>query len=197
MARPKDYYKNKIVTIPNALSLFRLCLIPLMVDAYVFRHDNTAAVCLLILSGITDIADGIIARKFNMISDFGKAFDPVADKLTQIAVLFCLVTHFPNMLALMIVLILKELFTGFTGLLMVRKGTVIGADWHGKAATVLVYATMILHMSWYNIPAVFSNILIGCCMALIMLSAVLYGIRNISYLRNHKSTCSPKMKKVV
>ena len=188
MAHPEDYYKHKIITIPNVLSFFRLCLIPPIICQYVFCRNNTAALTLLVLSGLTDVVDGIIARKLNMISDFGKAFDPVADKLTQIAILYCLVTHFPNMLLLLIVLIAKELFTGTTSLLLVRKGMVIGADWHGKAATVLLYATMILHMAWYDIPAAASNIFIGSCLMLIVLSAVLYGIRNIGYLLKMKKT---------
>ena len=82
MAHPEDYYKHKIITIPNALSFFRLCLIPLIIYQYVVCSNNAAALVLLVLSGLTDIVDGIIARKLNMISDFGKAFDPVADKLT-------------------------------------------------------------------------------------------------------------------
>ena len=79
MNHTKEHCKNKIITIPNILSFFRLCLIPLIVWQYVGAHNYLVALYLLALSGLTDIADGIIARNFNMISDFGKAFDPVAD----------------------------------------------------------------------------------------------------------------------
>ena len=128
MEYPENRYKNKILTLPNILSFFRLCLIPLIVWQYVGKRNYLMALYLLALSGLTDIADGIIARSFNMISDFGKAFDPVADKLTQIAMLFCLVTRFRMMWLPLILLIIKELFAGVTGLMMVRKGIVIGAD---------------------------------------------------------------------
>lgn len=187
MECPENRYKNKILTIPNALSFFRLCLIPLIIWQYVGKHNYLVALCLLALSGLTDIVDGIIARKFHMVSDFGKAFDPVADKLTQIAMLFCLVTRFPNMWIPLILLIVKEIFAGITGLMMVKKGIVIGADWHGKATTVLLYGTMLVHLAWINILPAVSNILIGACTAMIILSGILYGIRNLSYLKTGES----------
>lgn len=184
MVYPEDHYKNKILTIPNALSFFRLCLIPLIIWQYVGKHSYLMALYLLALSGLTDIADGIIARSFNMVSDFGKAFDPVADKLTQIATLFCLVTRFHTMWLPLILLIAKELFAGITGLMMVKKGIIIGADWHGKVATVLLYGTMLIHLAWVNILPAVSNILVGACTAMIILSGILYGIRNMKYLRS-------------
>lgn len=182
MGHPEERYKNKILTIPNILSFFRLCLIPLIVWQYVFRQNYFIALYLLALSGLTDIADGIIARKFNMISDFGKAFDPIADKLTQIAMLFCLVTRFPNMWLPLILLIVKELFAGVTSLMMVRRGVVLGADWHGKVTTALLYGTMLVHLAWVNILPVVSNILIGACTAMMLLSGILYAVRNLKFL---------------
>ena len=94
----EEKYKHKIITIPNILSFFRLLLIPVIVWLYIVKKDPIWTMAVLALSGITDIVDGIIARKCNMVSDFGKAFDPVADKLTQIAMLFCLVSRFRWML---------------------------------------------------------------------------------------------------
>ena len=140
------------------------------------------ALYLLALSGVTDIVDGIIARKFHMVSDFGKAFDPIADKLTQIAMLFCLVTRFPHMWLPLILLIVKEIFAGITGLMMVKRGMVIGADWHGKVTTVLLYGTMLVHLAWFNISATVSNVLIGLCTGMILLSGILYGVRNLRFL---------------
>lgn len=80
---------KKIFTIPNILSLFRICLVPLIIYTYLFTELNILAGCLIILSGITDIVDGYIARHFNQISDLGKVLDPFADKLTLISILFC------------------------------------------------------------------------------------------------------------
>ena len=117
-----------------------------------------------------------------MVSDFGKALDPVADKLTQIAMLFCLVTRFPHMWLPLILLIVKEIFAGITGLMMVKRGTVIGADWHGKVTTVLLYGTMLVHLAWVNVPLVASNLLIGACTAMLVVSGILYGVRNLRFL---------------
>lgn len=177
-------YKKRIITIPNLLSLFRLCLVPVIVWLYCVKQDSLWTTLTLALSGITDIADGIIARRFGMVSDFGKAFDPVADKLTQITVLFCLASRYPYMTVAFGVLVVKELFCGITGLLSIQKtGTVEGADWHGKTATVLLYAVMLIHLVWSRIPAPVSYALVGLCVAVILLSGVLYGIRNIRSLR--------------
>jgi len=138
---------------------------------------------ILALSGVTDIVDGIIARKCNMISDFGKAFDPVADKLTQIAMLFCLVSRFRWMLLPLCLMIAKELVAAILGLLVIRKtGRVEGAVWHGKVTTVSLYGMMIIHLIWFHIPGVVSGILIGACTALALLSAFLYTGENMKKL---------------
>ena len=82
----KDW-KKEVFTIPNLLSLFRLALIPVYAHIYLGateRRQFLIAGLILAISCLTDLIDGKIARKFNMISDFGKALDPVADKLTQI-----------------------------------------------------------------------------------------------------------------
>ena len=179
----EEKYKNKIITIPNILSLFRLLLIPVIVWLYVFRQDYLWTTAILALSGITDIIDGIIARKCNMISDFGKAFDPVADKLTQIAILFCLVSRFQWMLLPLCVLVVKEITAGIMGLMVIRKtGDVFGAVWHGKATTVSLYSMMIIHLLWFHIPGVVSGILIGGCTVLALLSAFLYTRENVKKL---------------
>ncbi len=176
-------YKDKIFTIPNLLSLLRLCMIPVMVWLYIGMQDYALTTLMLVLSGLTDMLDGYIARHYNMISDFGKAFDPVADKLTQIAMMFCLVARFPLMLLPWIILVVKEVFTGITSLLAIHKtGQVEGAVWHGKVTTALLYGTMAVHLLWYNIPAVVSVLLIILCTAMMLISAVGYGIRNFKAL---------------
>lgn len=184
----EDKYKHKIITIPNLLSMLRLLLIPLIVWLYVVKKEPLWTTAVLAFSGITDIADGIIARKFHMISDFGKALDPVADKLTQIAVLFCLVTRFPWMLLMLVLLVIKEVLAGILSLTVIQKtGQVYGALWHGKVTTALLYGTMLLHLLWFHIPQIASFIMIGACTGMILLSAVLYSVRNIRILRNRKT----------
>lgn len=181
-------YKDKILTIPNLLSLLRLCMIPLMVWLYIGKQDYALTTLVLVLSGLTDMLDGYIARHYNMVSDFGKAFDPVADKLTQIAMMLCLVTRFPLMLLPWIVLVVKEVFTGITSLLAIRKtGHVEGAVWHGKVTTTLLYGTMAVHLLWYNIPNTVSVVLLCLCTVMMLISAIGYGIRNFQMLLSRSS----------
>ncbi len=176
--------KRQIFNIPNLLSLLRLCMIPLIVHLYVKKQNYSAAAVVVILSGLTDIVDGIIARKCNMVTDFGKAFDPIADKLTQIAVLLCLMTRFSWILLPLILLAAKEVLTGTMSLLVIRRtGHVPAAVWHGKLTTVLLYTMMILHLFWYNIPGGVSMMLIILCACSILLSGVLYALRNLTFLK--------------
>ena len=166
---------GKIFTIPNFLSLFRLCLIPGIAWLYIGQGNSLLAGGLLILSGITDVADGYIARRFHMVSDLGKILDPIADKVTQAAVLVCLLTKFPLIALPLIFLLLKEFCMAVTAALVIRRtGIVPQALWHGKAATVLLYSTMILHMFWQNIPWMLSTTLIVACALLIGVSGILY-----------------------
>ena len=179
-----DSSQSKILTIPNLLSFFRLCLIPVFMWLYCVEKNYLWTGIILIISGLTDTVDGIIARKFNMISDLGKVLDPIADKVTQAAMLFCLLTRFPLMIAPLALMVVKEFFMGVTGLLVIQKtGKVFGADWHGKVNTWLLYAMMILHVFWYNIPDIVSKVLIGICVVMMLISLVLYGRHNLKALR--------------
>lgn len=175
---------TKIFTIPNILSFFRLCLIPLIIWLYCAEHNYLWAGNVLILSGLTDLVDGFIARKFNMVSDLGKVLDPVADKLTQAAMLVCLLLRFPLMILPLVLLLIKETFMGISGFLVIKKtGRVYGAKWHGKIATCLLYATMILHVFWNEITPVVSAVSIIACAVMILVSLVLYGSQNIKALQ--------------
>ena len=185
-------FKGKILTIPNLLSALRILLIPAFMWSYLKLEDNTATVILLALSGLTDALDGFIARRFSMVSDFGKALDPLADKLTQLAMLCCLVIRFPRMIWLIAVLCVKEIFVASTQLAVIHKNEVVlGADWHGKVTTILLYAVMILHLLWLDLPESLSWALVLLCIGMLLLSGVLYGIRNIRAVRNGKKPEKP------
>lgn len=184
MQNPAESATNKIFTLPNLLSLVRIALIPLIVWAYCHRQNSLLTAALLLLSGVTDAADGLIARKCGAVSELGKALDPIADKLTQAAMLLCLVSRFPLMLLPFILLIVKETAVGLTGLQVIRKtGKVHGAVWHGKVTTVLLYGIMLLHLLWPAIPAGVSDALLWGCFAMMLFSGLLYLCKNLSLLR--------------
>jgi len=175
--------KKKIFTIPNLLSLFRLCLIPVCAWLYCVKDDCLTTTILLIVSAVTDVLDGFIARRFNMVSDLGKILDPIADKLTQIVMILCLVSNFRYMLIPLILLTVKEILAAVTGFLTIRKtNKVMSALWHGKLTTLLLYTMMVLHIIWLNIPATVSKLSVAACTAMMLLSCVLYSIRNIRIL---------------
>lgn len=184
---------HKIWTIPNLMSMLRLLLVPLFCWVYLGLHNIWWAVGLLALSGLTDIADGYVARRFDMVSEFGKALDPVADKVTQGAVLLCLLITYPLLMPIFIVLVIREVTDGITGLLVMKKtGQVLGAVWHGKLTTVLLFGTMALHLlwqlfpSWGTIPAWLTLTLCCLCCAMMTLSLVLYTIRNVRAIREYE-----------
>ncbi|WP_418632334.1 CDP-alcohol phosphatidyltransferase family protein [Ruthenibacterium lactatiformans] len=182
----KTKVKNdpKIFTIPNILSFFRLCLIPFIIWLYCVEQNYIWAGNVLILSGLTDIVDGFIARRFHMTSDLGKILDPVADKLTQAAMLLCLMLRFRLMIIPLVLMLAKETFMSVTGFMIIQKsGTVCGANWHGKVATCFLYAMMILHVFWHEITPAASTLLIIACAIMILVSFVLYGIRNMKALK--------------
>lgn len=176
--------KNKYLTIPNILSIFRIVLIPVCVWFYWLENKPIATAAILLLSWLTDMIDGFIARRFNMVSDLGKILDPVADKLTQATMLFCLVFTFPETLYLLVFMIIKEITMAVTGYLVIKKTkTVYGADWHGKIATGALYTILFIHILWINIPSSLSITLILICGGLMLLSLVLYITLNFNMLK--------------
>lgn len=176
-------YKNRIITIPNILSTVRLLLIPLIIWLYLGKQDYPLTGIVVIISALTDIVDGFIARKFGMISDVGKVLDPIADKATQLTVMILLVISFPLMWLPIAMTAIKETFMAISGYMVIRKcDIVLGANWHGKAATVLLTTVMALHLVWHEIYPVVSAILICLSAAMILLSLILYAIRNLGYL---------------
>ena len=181
-ASEKRICSGGILTIPNLLSLFRIALIPLIIFLY-STESYVASGVVLIISGITDILDGIIARRFNMITDLGKVLDPIADKTTQIIVALLLISHFPMMILPLALGIAKESFMAISGYAIVkRRGIVPGACWHGKAATVLLTVTMVIHLIWNRIPQDLSTVLISISAAMTVVSFALYTFRNIGLL---------------
>jgi len=172
--------KNNFWTIPNILSVVRLCLIPVFMWLYCVKHNSLWTAIVLVASGLTDIADGYIARHFNMVSDVGKALDPIADKLTQGAMLLALITQFPSMQVPFVLLLVKEAIVGIGSLVVIRKtDEVQGAVWHGKITTALLYSTMVLHLLWPRIPKGLSNATLIACVAMMLISLVMYTLRNV------------------
>ena len=178
---------DELFTIPNMLSILRLLLIPVIVYSYCFLHNYTMTVIIVLFSSLTDVVDGYIARKFNMITDFGKFLDPLADKATQIVVLGCLVTEFSLMLLPCAVLLFKEVFSLILRFVLYKETEIVeGAKWHGKLATCLVIAMIASHLIWHSMAAVVSNVIILVCTGFVLFSFVLYTVEAIRLLKQGK-----------
>lgn len=142
----KDW-KKEILTIPNLLSFFRLALIPVYMSIYLNAQetkDYLLAGSILAVSCLTDLVDGKIARAFNMITTFGKFLDPLADKLTQFALLLCLAIRYPVLWAVFMLFVLKELFQLFAGIIAARHGYILkGALFSGKVCTTVLFCSLV------------------------------------------------------
>lgn len=117
-------------------------MIPFIVWFYCIEKDVVVAFILFTISAFTDVADGFIARRFNMITDAGKILDPVADKLTQAAVIFCLclTINSVEMWILLGVLVVKEIAMLVMGLISLKAVDKINsAKWFGKLSTVVIF----------------------------------------------------------
>ncbi|MEG2380909.1 MAG: CDP-alcohol phosphatidyltransferase family protein, partial [Oscillospiraceae bacterium] len=126
--------------IPNLLTTVRLLLVPLFVY-FIFGNENYAlAAATFLVSGFTDIVDGFVARKFNMITDFGKVYDPFVDKLMQITVIVCLAIAKILPVWIIVIIIVKEVSMIVIGGILYFKDIVVHSVWYGKACTVLFYA---------------------------------------------------------
>ncbi|MDD3411230.1 MAG: CDP-alcohol phosphatidyltransferase family protein [Eubacteriales bacterium] len=141
----KDFLKKNL-NIPNILSLIRLLMIPVFL---VLFHSGLKyqSLAVFLLACLTDLFDGLIARKYNQITDLGKLMDPLADKLMILTVMFSMVLGNQYIqpvipLSAVIVLLCKELFMMLGGLLMLKEGIVVYSFFIGKLAHCLFIAAL-------------------------------------------------------
>jgi cardiolipin synthase (CMP-forming) len=172
------FSKKDLWKIPNILCYIRFILIPVFVILYMrasYPREYLRAAAVVFLSGLTDFLDGFIARKFNMITELGKLIDPIADKLTQAALIFVLVMKIKWMFLLLILFVVMQLFLLIAGLVMLKKGTKLnGAKWFGKVSTTVFYAVMLVLISLPTLDVRITNLLMLICGGFLLLSFLLY-----------------------
>nr|WP_319489969.1 CDP-alcohol phosphatidyltransferase family protein [uncultured Caproiciproducens sp.] len=131
--------RNKNINIPNGLSVLRIILIIPFVY-YFMRNELLQAAIVLVVSGLTDMFDGMIARKFNQFTELGQMLDPLSDKLTQGAVAICLAIEEPVLIPLLGIFVLKEALMVIAACFLIKKNKRPGGSkWYGKVATTLFY----------------------------------------------------------
>ena len=173
----KDW-KREYFSIPNLMGYFRILLIPVFAWCYL-RADSTAeyliAAVVLGISSLTDFFDGKVARRFNQVTEFGKALDPVADKLTQCVVVVCLCTRYPILCSVVGVFVVKESMMLILGLISLKVGKKLdGAHLCGKISTAVLDITMILLLLLPSPGNSTVNFLAMLCLLVLLYSMISY-----------------------
>ena len=164
------------------MSLFRILLVPFIIWAYVAERYYLVF-GLLVLSALSDVLDGIVARKFNMTSEFGKFIDPVADKFTQVSLVVCLMTRYKPICILFAIIVVKEIVLSYLAAAVLKKcNRVNSAKWYGKLCTVVLEASIIALLIVPYAPGNVVWILTAVCAFLLMLAFVMYAIFFIGQL---------------
>lgn len=175
------------MNLPNKLTMFRIVLIPVfiivlmtgLISEPVNRYIATVIFC---GASFTDYLDGHIARKYNLVTNFGKFMDPLADKLLVSSALICMIEMGILPAWIVIIIISREfIITGFR-LIAAEGGLVIAASWWGKIKTVTQMIMIILLL--LGVSGIIANILIFLATLFTVVSGVDYIVKNISVLRN-------------
>lgn len=174
----KKNFVKEYLSIPNLLGYFRLILVPIYL--YVYLNAETpqeyyTAVFLMFLSFLSDFIDGKIARRFNMITEFGKILDPVADKITQLVLALSFAFRYPVVRILLVIFVIKEFTMGVAGLYMMKHNyRMNGAHMHGKICTALLDFTMLGLLLFPEMPTNVVTVLAIVCIISMIVSFSLY-----------------------
>ncbi len=189
----KSLFSN-VWTIPNVLTMLRLVLIPVFVVLF-FQGKTKAALVVFAAASLTDLLDGYLARKLNQITDFGKLFDPLADKLMVLTALVCqgIVGVFPW--TAIIIVAAKELFMVVGGLLMLSRNVVVFSNFVGKTAQVFFILSLLLSFFHQELAAWGTQldlIFLWITVGISLLAMVVYTVGAVRSLSEKKQDASRK-----
>ena len=185
-----DNAADRIWTIPNIMSFFRLLLIPVIMWAYLSLKKYWIVAGLLILSGLTDVADGYIARHFNQVSNLGKILDPIADKFTEGILMILLALRYTVLWVVVGIFAFGAFLMSFWGIKAINLDHFVNAArWYGKATTVFLYTVMLTLLVWTSIPRKLANGLIIAAGLAVIGSVTGYGL---FYRKHHQDYLSGK-----
>ena len=180
------------MNLPNKLTIFRIILIPFFVIFLLLDPNNQMfryiADAIFIVASLTDMLDGKIARKYNLVTDFGKFMDPLADKLLVCAAMICLIETKQLAAWIVIIIISREFIISGFRLVASDNGVVIAASYWGKFKTVLQMLMIIVLIANINHPvfAVLGTVLTYIALALTVISLIDYIIKNKDVLKEQK-----------
>lgn len=169
---------REVFSIPNIMCYFRILLIPVFCALYLRAEkpeDYLLAGGVVLLSSLTDLFDGKVARRFNMVTQLGKVLDPVADKLTHAALAVCLAVRYPLMWLLIALMVMKEGYMAVMGCLFLRKGKMIdGAMWFGKVCTATLFVGLMVLFLFPGLDITVVDTLIGVMMVVMLYTLIKY-----------------------
>ncbi len=163
--------------IPNILTTVRLIIIPFFAYYMLVAEDFWIAAILFLFSGITDIVDGWIARRYNMITDVGSVYDPFVDKLMQITSVVCLAVKDVVPIWIICVVAVKELSMIAAGIVLYIKKIVVHSNWYGKAATVIFYAIILALIIFPDIGDAIKTSLLAVLVIVMVMAALGYLVK--------------------
>lgn len=176
------------MNLPNKLTILRVLMIPFfvlfMLADITGESDKYIAAAIFIIASLTDLLDGKIARKYNLVTNFGKFMDPLADKLLVCAAMICLVEMGRLAAWIVIVIISREFIISGFRLIASDNGVVIAASYWGKFKTVFQMAMIIVLI--FNFGGVFETVetaLIWISLILTVVSLIDYIAKNINVLK--------------
>lgn len=179
------------MNLPNKLTVLRVIMIPFFVAALLYAGGTSqtmrwAAALIFVLASLTDLLDGKIARKYNLVTNFGKFMDPLADKLLVCAALICLVElkQFPAWMA--IVIVSREFIISGFRLVAAEQGIVIAASYWGKFKTTFQMIAIILMIVNLAALSVLTAVFVWAALALTVISLVDYIAKNHKVLTEGK-----------
>lgn len=176
------------MTIPNFLSVMRIVII-IPMARYLLKQNYIVAGIMLLISAVSDTLDGFIARKFNQVTQLGKILDPIADKLTLIAVVICINILYPDITLFVFFLFTKEILMlcGGAWLLNINIRPP-AAKWYGKVSTVFFYLSIItivvLKAVWGYTNRTLTITLFAITTVFMMFSLVMYSRLFIKLIRD-------------
>lgn len=169
-------WRKEIQTIPNLLSIFRILLLPIYLY-FLLRQSFYVAGVVIVVSGLSDYLDGVIARRYNQVTDLGKVLDPFADKLTQLFLILSMAWYRPWLWLLFGLFLIKEGFMFVAGLIGLSKNIKLsGAKWYGKVATAVIYVGMILLLLFPELPTLWVRVIFAVITYGLLQSFVLYAV---------------------
>lgn len=186
----KSNFWREYFSIPNLMGYFRIILAAVYMFLFYNSLDGGAywpVIAVIVLSGFTDFLDGKVARKFNMVTDWGKMLDPIADKITIGAIIISLSLKYKIVIAMIILYVIKEGYMAVMGLILIKKGHKIeGAKWYGKVCTFGTYVILIVLLLLPNMPMVIVNVLVILNMLIMIFTLIKYIVYHGSLLKTQK-----------